>query len=500
MSLKPILDKLDTIKGTASKNAKIELLREYLEDTLFRRVVVYALHGLYHYNINKFPPKAKNVFSFPPDTSNKHKLQAIFRSLDFLRTAKGANDTDKYSLYWHCKETDEETVEVVRRIVTKKLGCGFSGKTVNKARPGTLLIMPYCGCSPENKLSNLVFDNDPEQADTNIIAQQKEDCIFCNVMIDSKFRIKFATRNGKTIQQLDRLRKQILDSPPVITNGTRQGIKHNSITDFSSTVIQGELMILKNGKILDLATGSGILNQCIQGIANPADARCAIIRVWDCIPLYDFWKGIYNKSYADRLFSTRQFVNSVGNSRAVRLVDTRPVHTLKEAQTFYSEVRNKGGEGLILKDRTVIWKFHKSPKQIKLKNVIDVELILTGWYHGKKGSKYEHCIGGLRAESSCGKLKVNLGTGVGFIDEFRGYHPWKHQVTGDIIDPLDIDLEKAHEACEAVELNVGAVIQCECTAVSKSKTKAHHSLSLPRFAAYRFDKDTADSLQDLLRK
>jgi len=499
MSLKNVLAKLEVLNGTASTNDKVELLKGYLENKLFLKTVIYALHGLYHYNIKQFPPKAKNTFLQSPD-SKAHPLKLVFDQLDYLRGATGANDTDKYQLYKFCEVIDEETIEVVRRIVNKDLRCGVSAKLINRALPNTLLIMPYMRCHTEQKIDNIVFDNNPEQSLADIIIQEKADSMFCNVLINGNGKIRFLTRNGKTVRQLTSLKKKMTDRPPVKRYGTRRGIKNSTVNEFYSMTFQGEMMVMKKGKLLSRGTGNGILNQCIQGTASPEDAKCVVIRLWDSVPLGDFWKGIYNRTYSDRLFKTRQFVSCIGDKKAVDLVLTKYVHTLEEAQDFYSKIRLAGGEGAILKDRKTIWKSHTSPTQVKMKNVIDVELILTGWYHGKVGKKYEHCIGGLMAKSACGEIEVNLGTGIGLSDDFRGYHPIKDKITMKIIDPMVIDMDLAEEACEDVEMQEGAIIQCECESVSKSKTKKKHSLFLPRFIDYRFDKDEADTLKDILER
>jgi len=90
-----------------------------------------------------------------------------------------------------------------------------------------------------------------------------------------------------------------------------------------------------------------------------------------------------------------------------------------------------------------------------------------------------------------------MGTGIGFSDEFRGYFPEKNK-HGKIIDKMNIDLNKAQEAIDEVEMQIDCIIQCECESVIKSKTKKKHSLFLPRFVGYRIDKSEADSLQDIL--
>jgi len=492
MNFKQVLDALIEVGETSSKNAKVELLEEFLEDKLFNKVVFYAMHGLYHYHINKVPKYSGKV-----QNSSKNVTSAIFKQLDFLRSSKGTSDSEKRALF-QLASISPEAHEVVSRIVKKDLRIGAKGKSVNKAMPGLLRLMPYQRCSTEKKMDNIEFDNDPEQSLPNIIAQEKADGAFTNVLINKKGQIKFLTRNGKEVLQLTKLKKIIRNQEPIIKYGLKRGILNDSKNSCFSTCLHGELRVYKNGEVLDRQTGNGIISQCIQGTADQKDADNVFLVVWISIPLKDFWKGSSPNSYSDNFYKATNFVTQVSDNKYVKLIRSKYVHTLEEAQKFYAEIRNEGGEGAILKDRKTKWKDHTSTTMVKMKNIIDVELVLTAWYHGKPGKKYERCIGGLSGTTACGKLEVNMGTGTGFSDNFRGYHPKKKD--GKIIDPLDIDLSKAEEACEEAEMQIGGILQCEAEGVIKSKTNKKPSLFLPRFVGYRFDKDEADTLKDILER
>ena len=489
MSLAPVLRKLDLIESTPRITEKIELLRQFMENSMFLRVVKYTLEGTKHYGIQKFPDFKEKI-----ETKPDNRLRKIFGLLDALSKSKGASDLDKAELFKYAS-IDAETVEVVRRILVKDLRCGASEKSINKAVPNTIRIMPYMRCSTEKKIDNLTFDNDPAQSLPNVIAQEKADGAFVNVLINSIGQIKFLTRNGKIVQQLGTLKKLISSQKPEKQYGGMRGIMNDPKKSHFSRVFNGELLVMRNGKVLGRKTGNGIINQCIQGTASKKDADSVVLRLWDSITLQNFWLGSEGVSYSDRLYKTRNFVSTVNDPR-VSLVETRYVHTYEEAREFYSELRADGKEGAVLKQRTTTWKDGTSATQVKMKNVIDVELILIGWYHGDPDRKYKKCIGGLICETACGKLRVNLGGG--FTDKERGYFPKKSG--GQILDPNDIDLEKAQEACDFFEMQEGAIVGAECESVIKSKSKGLYSLFLPVYCELRFDKHKADTLKDILER
>jgi ATP-dependent DNA ligase len=497
MSFQKILEVLNKIGKTNSSNEKIELFRKYLKNSLFKKVVYYAMNDLYHYHINNFPPKAKNTFALPPETSEKIKIKQIFKELDFLRKATGASDTDKYQLYTVCRSIDESAVEVVRRIVKKDLRCGVKGKSVNKAVSGFLTVMPYQRCSTAKKIEKINFDNDPEQSLPNVIAQEKADGAFVNVLINRKCQIKVLTRNGKTVRQLRKLKSKIRSQAPEIQYGLKRGILNEK--NWDACCLQGELRVRRNGKILDRQTGNGIINQCIQGTAHPEDADNVFLTVWLSIPLKDFWKGKCERSYSDNLYMAKNFVNVVGDKKYVKIIKSKYVHSIEEAKEFYRKIRDEGGEGAIVKNRTVKWKSHTSTEMVKLKNVIDVELVFTGWYYGKKGKKYQNCIGGVTGTTSCGKLEARIGTGTGFDDQFRGYFPLKDS-NGKIIDKMKIDKKKAKKAMDYLDGKKGEIFGCECESISSSKTKKKPALYLSSFIGFRFEKSEADSLKELMER
>ena len=140
MSLKTVLEKLDVLAKTSSTNEKVEILKEYLQDKTFRNVVCLALDDRKHYNIKQWPPKKVSGFSPISSTSS---LITLYDKLDILSKSKGATDLQKYELFRMAKSIDNETAEVVKRIVKKNLQADFSQKLVNKAYPDLIYIVPY---------------------------------------------------------------------------------------------------------------------------------------------------------------------------------------------------------------------------------------------------------------------------------------------------------------------------------------------------------------------
>ncbi len=459
-SLTPVYQKLTKIASTPSTNDKISLLKGYLEDKDFQKVVKFALSGDMTFNVKALP---RFKFSFP-----NRKVSDIFSFLNTLSLQSGASDADKRKLAAYAS-IDSGTYEVVKRIITKDLKCGVSAKLVNKAKPGLVNTVPYMRCSTDKKIGNITYP---------AIIQEKADGMFVNIMINKKGQIKILTRNGKIVRQLDLLKKIILNGrglPKRVGKLTKNyGILNNSHSKgvHLNKVFTGELLVMKKGKILERKIGNGILNQCIQGTASRENANCVVFRCWDCLPLDKFYDGFYDVYYSSREFEVRSFVHAVNDPQYVGEVMSKRVDSYEEAHDFYAEIRKAGGEGAIIKNLSAEWKDHTSVDMIKMKNVSDAELEIVGWEYGKEGTKYEMCMGAIRCKSSDGLLEVSVGSG--FTDADR---------------EADWDLAE------------GSIVTVEFESVIQDKRKpGRYSLFLPRFKEVREDRDRADTIKDILNR
>lgn len=443
MSLKMHYDYLMDIKNTPGTNDKIALLTERLKNEEFKKVIMFAYDDTKIYHINKLP-KMKSIQN---GLLNKPSNEELFNFLEKLSNQNGSTNSDKQEL---CRiaSMDSETYDLVSRIVKKDLKGGFSGKTINKAFPGLIFLMPYCRCSSEkSKIDKINFSE-------GALCQEKADGIFLNIIIE-KDNIVFRSRSGNKIHQMDHL-IEFLNKTPV---------------KYKNTVFMGELLINKDGKILDRKTGNGILNSCIQNADIQEMAKHAVIKIWDAVPIKDFWKGESTIPYQSRLARVTNFIKDMSNIQSNKLIskiETVKLFSLEEARTFYSRLRKEGKEGVIVKNKNALWKNYTSPAQVKLKNIEDYDLKIVAWKKGKPSTRFEKVMGAILCESSCGKLSVSVGTGFSDIDREMN---WDNEI--------------------------GNIVTISCESIIKGKTDKKHSLYLPRYIELRPDRNTAQTLKDM---
>lgn len=480
MSLITVFQKLTKVGRTASSNEKVVLLKEYLEDPLFLKVVQYALDSRMTYNVKNFPP-------FVP-TSALVTNEQLFEFLDTLNATPGSTNAQKAKLF-RMAAVDEETYEVVKRICNADLKCGCGVKLFNTARPNSVFDIPYCRCSTDKKINNIVYP---------AFAEEKADSMFCNTLVGKSGAIAFLSREGKVIHQLDKLRTLLSGKLP---------------KEYYGRVFHSELLSLQNGVVIDRKTGNGIFSSCLYGLADQALADTAILQVWDSVPIDSFWEGKCSTPYKHR-FQTVLDATAAIWSVFFQPIDYEIVNSEEEARAFYAKKRKEGREGAILKNFNMVWKYHTSPSQIKMKNVMDVELLISDWEFGKKDTKYEKCLGAAQCVSACGKIIVSVGSG--FSDAERGYFPvpstHKHAIKaidsqkpyydeekGVTYEPVYINKKKLKQALEQWDNNKGSVARLECESIITSKTKTTYSLYLPRYLEICTDKK-ADTLAGLQKR
>ncbi|EFC1221041.1 hypothetical protein FR142_26230, partial [Escherichia coli] len=189
---------------------------------------------------------------------------------------------------------------------------------------------------------------------------------------------------------------------------------HIQSTDerFSSGVVfMGEGLVLDTDgeTILPRTTGNGIIQKAGKDTITQNEAMRTVFVLWDVVPYDAYCAGIWDVKRKERREILEGAINALG-SEFVRMVGYRKVKDLKEAFAYNSELMSSGEEGSVLKCEDGIWKSHTSPKQLKMKLKMQLDLRIVGFNEGE--GKRKGMLGSLQLESACGTLKVSVGTGI----------------------------------------------------------------------------------------
>lgn len=284
----------------------------------------------------------------------------------------------------------KEEATVAINMIKGDLRCGISVATINKMFPDTIPEYPYMRCSLM-KGSNI--DNFDWKA--GVYSQEKADGMFANIYLPGNLTVKITSRNGTLFANTE-----FKDFIQEFLNIADEGYCYH-----------GEMLVLEDGKVLPRELGNGVLNSVLKGGCFDTNQK-PFYYVWDRVPVKDAIAGGKNKTPYKERFAAIQ--NMTG--KYVGVIPTKIVYSLDEAFKHYVELTSRSIEGTVIKNPNAIWEDKTSKDQIKLKIEAEVDLIVRGFNPGN--GKNAHLFGSIAAESSCGKLRVNV-SGISDKDRVR---------------------------------------------------------------------------------
>jgi DNA ligase-1 len=141
---------------------------------------------------------------------------------------------------------------------------------------------------------------------------------------------------------------------------------------------------------------------------------------------------------------------------------------MEEVNVIYGVIISNGGEGVILKPENHVYECKRSKNWVKLKQIQDCDLEITGWFPGE--GKREGFIGGFICKDVSGTLEVRIGSG--FTDK---------------------DL---HDLSKDADSLIGKIAAIQYNEPITDKFGGR-SLFLPRFIEIRNDKVQADDMSKM---
>ena len=262
------------------------------------------------------------------------------------------------------------------------------------------------------------------------------------VIVKRDGRVVVFSRNGNTMTKLDKHFEAALSS-------------------IDNVVLDGELTVVdSDGKLLDRKTGNGILNKTVVETVSDEEVSRVVFTAWDLIDVCDFDKGIDKRTGVERLARLR----AIPANPLFEVVQTFEIANLEEAQELFKEQLAKGEEGIILKNNDHPWEDKRSKQCVKMKEVIEMDLKITGFAEGT--GKASGMTGAIQVENKDGSIKTSVGTG---LDDATRKDIWARQ-----------------------EELIGTIITVKCNGVISRKGADSKSLFLPVFVELRLDKTESD--------
>lgn len=438
--MRNVYEVIEALRGTASRKEKENILTQEKDNTELQRVLVRTYNPNINYYIKKIPQYAMRY------DSGVFGLDWALTELEPLHSRKLTGNKAIEHLTNILESVSNTDAKVIELIISRDLDCGISTSTINKIWKNLIPETPYMRCSLFKQMKT-------KDLSRGFYSQTKEDGSFANINNNKDDDIEIFSRNGS---QYD-----ISKFGDIVTM-----FKHRYPEGYQ---YHGELVVYQEGVMLSRQVSNGILNSVLKG-GDFEDGQVPHYIVWDMIPIKHAvpggsWKVPYKIRYENLRMIDKTFVKD-GNT-IVRLVDTRIVYTIEDAWKHFKDNLALGLEGTILKDPDGPWEDKTSPYMWKLKLKVQVDLIATDFIEGN--GKNAKTFGSIRFKSSDGLLVVDVS---GYKDKER---------------------EQINANRNAFLGKIGVV---ESNSIMYNIDKPH-SLFLPEFIEFRYDKTEADSFKQI---
>ena len=454
MKIKEIFDE---ITATGGNNAKMDVLRKYVDNELLEVVLYMANSKRIKFFIKRIPEYTRN-------TEVTQDLVYAFKQLRSIsnREVTGADASNLLRDTLASLEPDD--AYIVERIIDKDCKIGMGTTFMNKVFKGLIEETPYMGAvSFDEKKARKLFDNGAK-----CVSQVKMDGRYCNAVIIGG-EVELESRQGE----------------PTIVTGAKFV---EELGQFDDCVLNGELTMdgisryESNGIIASIIDISGKkdtrsdkenekkLAAFEEKHGNFEEALNKIrYTVWDRITTYEYFDAKSIIPYSARVIELNKTLKSIETSH-VSIVEGVIVSTYEEAISHFQDILARGDEGTILKSYNGEWKDGKPTWQIKMKLELTLDLVITGFNYGTKGTKNENVVSSLKVETSCGKLKTR---------------------------PQGLKEDLMLEITENQDKLLGTIIEVKCSGLSFDSSGAY-SLLYPAFKHFRDDKLEANSLDECI--
>ena len=462
-----ILEIIKELRQDSSLNYKKDILRKYSDYVPFQEFLVYV----YNPRVNFFLKKLPDVISYG---HGDHSITEMYSLLEQLKQREITGNQAQEVVREYLLNTNQVIRELFELVIGRDIRAGVGVGIINEVYKGLVEDTFYQRCSKLDEKTLERFDTIPN----GFLTQDKLDGLF-----------SYITKVNNTVTMLTRAG----------TAWTSDNLKEDMLK-CSDGVYIGEALIYKEGKPLDRKTGNGLINKFIkrettlESLQNKIDTvlnsgryltgknlkiseeikqkeqefteidKALHFVIWDSLTLEEFEEGISTRPYIERF---GEAIKATFMTSKLKPVSSYRVYSMKEAQAIADDFISEGGEGAIVKKLDTIWKDGTSKDMLKIKAVLDADLVCVDVEEGS--GKYKGKVGALVLETSCGRLRVKVGTGLNDLDRAK---------------PFDY--------------YIGKVIEIQYNEFIKSKSKSTDSLFLPRFVEVREDKNTATSYEEIV--
>ncbi len=457
---------------TSSTKDKESLLKEFwdqAENTTFRYALLKALDPFITYGLNKMPKVIPGTEEFNEDT---------YAMLERLNHRELTGNPAKEALEIELGRLNFESGELLKGIITGKLGAGVTAATVNKVSPGAIFTFKICGAK---KFNDEVDKITPEEWAEGVPGEIKEDGVRGCSLPNKQYHL--VSRNGLPINSDQALRTEIA---VFLEKFARYYFEQRR--DYAEPLaLDGELVSVSES-----------FNQSSGSSRSKDEDRAGDLefRVIDVLTMAEV-TGKAKDPYKVSRARLEEFFDKFGDDfPRIKLIEGFKFYSEQEVRDKFDEIHTNAEargerkkEGLMIKRSCTIRKPGKISDWMKVKGCIDVDLTVKDVEAGDPNGKLAGTMGALVCDyiNDAGKtVEVRIGGGFTIKQraEIWAAHTGEDQVYTTTKDGVVTEHKVIAEDCESWVNNV-------------IRVKAHEetedgSLREPRFDGKRWDKNPED--------
>ncbi|NBU97368.1 MAG: hypothetical protein EBS19_03980 [Spirochaetia bacterium] len=436
-----ILLEIESATGNGSQKIKQDLIKNNYSKELEYLLKV-ALDPFLTTKLHKLEVIENSPYLVDADYDPFDKFKNLTTRL-FIAPASNDKLREEAFELVNCIDLAFDERKILAKVLTKRLNIGIGAKLINKAFNKEVIPDPSLMLAQDNEEEIKKWDS--------IVCEEKYDGVRVIVFISGE-EVKFYTRAFNEIPN-QYLRKITEECKILLKNSGLKGewFFDGELTDANRKSVSGKVTQMLKGKPVE-----SIGDDLFYNVFDLEDAET--LKTGKGIIPFDV-----RRSTLEGVFMTYK-------TTLVTLADSFLTKEKEDIYAYYNKIVARGGEGVILKNPEHVYECKRSKNWIKLKEVNDCDLIITGWYPGE--GKREGFIGGFYCEDSSGKIKVKVGAG--FTDQ---------------------DLK---DLSQSPDSQIGKVCAIQYNVVINDKND-NWSLFLPRFIEIRNDKDSADNMSGICK-
>jgi hypothetical protein len=471
MTIKQIFDE---IAAESSTNQKQVILTKYKDNDVLKRVLYLANSKRIKFYMKQVLPYVSNGEDMP--------LEWALESIMDIANREVSGDAARDYLASIQASLSADDAYIIERIIDKDCKIGLGTTYMNKVFKDLIEDTKYMGAKPyDSKLVSRIL------AQGKAVSQLKADGRYCAAILRNG-EVELESRSGEPtiitganlLTELSGFGQDLVLTGELTVKGISSKYTSSAIRTVSNGIIaslidicskrqeRGEEETFK--KIAkfeekhssDYESSSTSFQEALDSV---------IYVVWDTVSVDEYYEGKSDTPYLERLKTITDLIDNK-HLESIDLIESVYVNDSGEAFDHFKQIMDRGLEGTILKTLTDGWRDGKPWYCVKLKLEMEVDLVITGFNYGTKGTKNEFVISSLNAESSCGRLKTR---------------------------PQGLDEPTMVYITEYQEKLLGTVISVKCNGVSKPKNSDIYALMYPAFMDFRQnEKVFGDSLEEIL--